>query len=217
MKKTVLLFSIVALTAMGCNEANDDDTSGESKKDTASVVETPKTEAPAEPLDSAAMMKVWMEYMTPGSPHAAMAAMNGKWITEETIWMDGGAPTTSKGSCENKMILGGRYQESIHKGNFNGMPFEGISTMGYDNARKVVVCTWIDNMGTGLLTMEGTYDSTSQTFTLKGKMTDPMTNKERDVRQILRYADDKHGLMEMYETPAGGKEYKSMEMKLTKV
>jgi hypothetical protein len=39
-------------------------------------------------------------------------------------------------TCVNKMILGGRYQSSTHTGSFNGMPFEGISTLGYDNAKK---------------------------------------------------------------------------------
>lgn len=27
------------------------------------------------------------------------------------------------------------------------MPFEGISTLGYDNAKKTFFSTWIDNMG----------------------------------------------------------------------
>lgn len=34
------------------------------------------------------------------------------------------------------MIFGGRYQLSNYKGNFMGMPFEGMSIMGYDNAKK---------------------------------------------------------------------------------
>jgi hypothetical protein len=35
------------------------------------------------------------------------------------------------------------------------MPFEGISTLGYDNAKKTFFSTWIDNMGTGMMVMEG--------------------------------------------------------------
>jgi Protein of unknown function (DUF1579) len=46
------------------------------------------------------------------------------------------------------MILGGRYQQSTTKGSFNNMPFEGISLLGYDNAKKVFMNSWVDNMGT---------------------------------------------------------------------
>ncbi len=39
------------------------------------------------------------------------------------------------------------------------MPFHGIGTEGYDNVRKKFMASWIDNMGTGILLMEGTYDA----------------------------------------------------------
>lgn len=58
------------------------------------------------------------------------------------------------------MILGGRYQQSMHTGSFNGMPFEGISLVGYDNTKKVFMSSWADNMGTGSMYMEGTWDQT---------------------------------------------------------
>ena len=35
--------------------------------------------------------------------------------------------------------MGGRYQQSTFKGDFGGMPFEGTSTTGYDNAKKVLL------------------------------------------------------------------------------
>ena len=96
------------------------------------------------------------------------------------------------------------------------MPFEGISTTGYDNAKKVFVTTWIDNMGTGVMELEGPWDSTTNTTTLKGKECDPTSGKDMEVRETLKMIDDKHQYMEMYMTGPDGKEYKSMEIKYTK-
>ena len=69
--------------------------------------------------------------------HKEMAKWDGEWNEEIHMWMAPGAPPQKmQATCVNKMILGGRYQESKHTGNFMGMPFEGISTTGYDNAEK---------------------------------------------------------------------------------
>jgi len=166
---------------------------------------------------SEAEMKAWMEYMTPGDFHKEMAKWDGEWNEDITMWMAPGTPAQKNtASCVNKMILGGRYQSSTHSGSFNGMPFEGISTTGYDNAKKVFVSTWVDNMGTGIMVMEGAWDDKTKTLNLKGKQTDPATGKEMGVRETFKIIDDNTQKMEMYMTPAGGKEYKSMEIVFTR-
>jgi hypothetical protein len=183
------------------------------KSDSPSAMETP----PPPPMDSAAMMKAWMAYMTPGEPHNMLMAQNGKWSEESTMWMAPGAPPTkSKMSCVNTMIMGGRYQQSRHSGIMENMPFEGISTLGYDNAKKLFVSSWIDNMGTGISYTEGPWDEASKTITLKGKMTDPMGGKDIMVRQVLTMIDATHHKLEMYNTQAGQQEYKCMEITMTK-
>ncbi|WP_118972716.1 DUF1579 domain-containing protein [Taibaiella koreensis] len=160
--------------------------------------------------------KAWMAFMTPGEQHQMMAKDNGKWNEEITFYMTPGAPPTSaKASCTNEMILGGRYQRSVHTGDMMGMPFEGISTTGYDNGRKVFFSTWIDNMGTGVMYMEGKYDATKKMLELKGTTTDPATGKAMPVRQTMRWIDDNTQEMEMYNT-AKGKEYKSMVIKFSR-
>jgi len=161
-------------------------------------------------------MKKWMDYMTPSDVHKMMAASDGEWNMEIQMWMDPNAPAQSmKASCVNKMILGGRYQESINTGSFNGMPFKGHSLTGWDNARKIFVSTWIDNMGTGIMYMEGPWNDATKTMELKGKMTDPMTGQVKDVRQTMKMVDDNTQVMEQYDTK-DGKEYKSMVIKFTR-
>lgn len=166
---------------------------------------------------SEAEMKAWMEYMTPGDVHKMLAKSDGEWNEDINMWMTPGAPVQkSTASCMNKMILGGRYQSSTHTGSFNGMPFEGISTVAYDNAKKAFVTTWVDNMGTGIMVMEGNWDDKTKTLNTKGKQTDPMTGKDMMVRETFQIIDDNTQKMEMFMTPAGGKEYKSMEIVFTR-
>lgn len=166
---------------------------------------------------SEAEMKAWMDYMTPGDFHKEMAKWDGEWKEDITMWMAPGAPAQKNtASCVNKMILGGRYQSATHTGSFNGMPFEGISTTGYDNAKKIFVSTWVDNMGTGIMVLEGTWDEKSKSLNLKGKQTDPGTGKPMDIREVFTVIDDNTQKMEMFMTPNGGQEYKSMEIVFTR-
>ena len=166
---------------------------------------------------SADDMKKWMDYMTPSDMHKMLARSDGEWKENINMWMAPGTPPQQmESACNNKMILGGRYQESIHTGMMNGMPFEGHGTLAYDNARKVFISTWIDNFGTGVMTLEGTWDEKTNTVTLVGKSTDPFTGKELPVKEVMKLVNDNTQYMEMYNTTVDGKEYKSMEMTLTR-
>ncbi|HAN66129.1 MAG TPA: hypothetical protein DCQ34_07645 [Chitinophagaceae bacterium] len=160
--------------------------------------------------------KKWMEYATPAGMQKMMASWDGNWDEEIKMWMAPGAPEqTMKASCTNRMILGGRYQESTHKGDFMGMPFEGIGTLGWDNAGKFFVNTWIDNFGTGMMISTGTWDEKTQTINLKGSMTDPMTGKPVQIRETLRIVNDDTQIMEQF-TMKDGQEFKNMEIKMTR-
>lgn len=160
--------------------------------------------------------KAWMEYMTPGPMHEMMAKSNGDWHEEITTWMQPGTPPVkSTSTCHNEMILGGRYQQSTHKGDFSGMPFEGMSIVAYDNALKMYISTWIDNMGTGIMVMKGTYDEKNKILSSTGTMVDPVSGKEISVRETLKFVDDNTQIMEMFDSKTG-KEYKTMEIKFTR-
>jgi hypothetical protein len=183
----------------------------------AATTTTPSEPAPDPMPDSATMMKNWMAYATPGAEHKMLAESNGKWDGEVTMWMAAGAPpSVSKMTTENKMIMGGRYQQSINKGSFDGMPFEGISTVSYDNGKKLWTSTWIDNMGTGIMIMEGNWDEATKTMTLKGKCFDPTVMKDKECRETFTMVDKDHQIMQMYETLPDGKERKTMQIHYTR-
>ncbi|MEO6669068.1 MAG: DUF1579 domain-containing protein [Ferruginibacter sp.] len=162
-------------------------------------------------------MDAWKAYMTPGIPHKMLAKSTGTWNEEVTMWMaPGAAPEKSKAVAENKMIMNGLYQESITKGTMMGMPFEGKSIVGYDNAKKVFVSSWIDNMGSGIMHMEGPWDDATKSMNLTGTCADPMSGKIMTVRETFRIVDDNTQMMEMYMPGPDGKEFKTMEIKFTR-
>ena len=127
----------------------------------------------------------------------------------------GAPPTMSTATCTNSMIMGGRYQQSAHKGMYNGMPFEGMSLWGYNNASKRFESTWIDNMGTAIMYTEGVYDPKTRTIVFKGRSVDPVTHKPTMVREVFVFVDDSTQTMEMYETK-DGKENKTMAIKFAR-
>ena len=97
------------------------------------------------------------------------------------------------------------------------MPFEGTSTTGYDNAKKVFFTTWMDNMSTGVMNMEGTWDEATKTINFKGKMLCPANGVETEMREVFKIVDDNTQVMEMYGPDMKtGKEFKSMEIKFTR-
>jgi len=204
---------------VSCNNSSDDKkTDGTTPVDTSKKMADVKMETPppAAALDSATKMKNWMMCMTPGDMHKMIASWNGTWSTEITAYEPGKPPTKSTGTTVNKMILGGRYQESLNTGNMMGMPFEGHGMLGYNNATKLLENTWVDNMGTSISMLKGAWDSATKSVTLTGKMTNPETLAEMDYKEIFKVVDEKTQTMEMYGPGPDGKETKMMELKFTR-
>jgi hypothetical protein len=207
--KNLLLILSVAFLLIACEKGKPIPEKDKAKTDSAEW----------KPVDSATATKAWMEYATPGEMHKTLALYDGNWTGATTSWMENGAqPITSQSECINKMIFDGRYQHSTFKGSFMGMPFEGMSIMGYDNAKKKFVSTWIDNMGTGIMHAEGDWNPSKKSIELKGKMTDPARpGKDCDFRETYTFIDANNHTMEMYGPDSKtGKEYKTMEIKFTK-
>ena len=206
---TITICSAVMLFA--CEESKKPEPASEPK--VASASETNKDPMP----DSATIRKNWEAYMTPGKEHEMMAQSNGAWAADITMWMDPSAPPKkSTGTTTNTMVLGGRYQQGTHKGTYDGMPMEGISTLAFDNAKKVYVSTWIDNMGTGMMVGEGPWDEASKSVTIKGKMVNPATGKEEDFKEVFSIVDNDHQVMKMYCNGPDGKEFQTMEIKYSR-
>lgn len=218
MKKSTLLICTAALLFAACNNEKTSGETTEKTTDSVSKAADVKTETYVMP-DSATMMKNWQEYSTPGEAHKMMASWDGNWNADISMWYAPGTPPeVSKSTAINKTIMDGRYQVSNVKGNMMGMPFEGMSVLGYDNAKKIFINTWIDNFGTGMMKLEGSWDEASKSLLLKGKCVDPSAGngRETDVRQVLKIIDADNHLLEMFGPGPDGKEFKMMEAKYTR-
>jgi hypothetical protein len=221
MKQQLLAITAATLLFVACN--NEEKTSAESSlKDSSGAKTEIKDDGKKEqawiPVDSAMMNKAWAESMTLGEPHKMLAKSAGTWTADITMWMaDGAPPTKSTGSTVNTMLFGGLYQQSKHKANMMGMPFEGMSTVAYDNTEKKYVSTWIDNMGSGILVMSGDWDNATKSLNMSGKMKNPANGLECTEREVFKPVDDNHQTLEMYgPDPKTGKEYKMMEIQYTR-
>ena len=161
------------------------------------------------------MMKAWQEYMTPGDEHAMLANLVGEWEGDITMWMDPSQPPqNTKGTAKYAAIMDGRYIEGTYGAMMMGMPFEGKDISGYDKAKKKYFTFWIDNMGTGTMYVEGTYDKKTKTLNYAGEMIGPMGNTMK-VREVITVIDKDHQNFEMYMDDGRG-EMKSMEIKYTR-
>lgn len=208
MKKLLLLLCMGSFL-FACNS---DKTKDESKVDSEKKTEESSTTEPKARPDSATMMKNWQDYATPGEMHKLMASFDGNWEGDVTMWMPGSPELKSKSTTVNKMIYNGLYQESTHTGEMMGMPFNGKSTTGFDNHRKEFVNTWIDNMGSGIMIMRGTWDEATKTMNLKGTVVDPGTKEDCNMRQTYKIVDSNTHEMEMFGPDETGKEMKTMQI-----
>jgi hypothetical protein len=218
MKRITIAFcTAVFLFSCGENKTAEEPKKDETSSSSSTTDSKAKTEAWI-PVDSATAMKNMMAAGTPGPMHAMLAKSDGNWTAETKMWWTpDGPPQVSKGTCTNKMIMGGRYQHGTFKGDFGGMPFEGVSLTGYDNTEKVFTSTWYDNMSTTVMHMKGSWDDATKSITFKGRGVCAANGQESDMREVYKIIDDNTQVMEMYGPDMKtGKEFKGMEITFTR-
>ena len=173
-----------------------------------------KDKKSAEP-DMQAMMEKFEKQGTPGEPHKRLASMEGSWNTKTKSWMEPNKPPMeTAGTCEQKMILGGRLLKQKCSGDMMGKTFEGVGLTGYDNQTKKYTSTWMDSMSTTLHVMEGT-SGDDNTITQEGQYTCPIRG-EMKLRSVTKMVDQNTNIFEMYGTDKSGQEMKMMEITYTR-
>jgi hypothetical protein len=169
------------------------------------------------------MMKQMMEMAKLNENHKLLDEFAGSWTTTVKMMEPGEAPTTSTGSVTFKSIMNGRYLIGDHSGSMK-MPdangkmkdsaFKGMSIDGYDNVKQKFISAWMDNMGTGIMTLEGTYDPSSKTLTYTSEM-EMTPGMKIPVRSVIKVTDKNHRTFEWYEN-RGGQETKTLEINYTR-
>ncbi|TFG75583.1 MAG: DUF1579 domain-containing protein [Thermodesulfobacteriales bacterium] len=168
-----------------------------------------------EKMKAEAMAK-WQVYSTPGDGHKVMEQLVGSWDYSLKYWSSPNTPPEeSTGTNDVKWILGNRFLEMDVKGTSMGQPFEGMGIIGYDNAKKEYVNTWVDTMGTGMMNAVGSYDAETKTMTEKGTFTDPMAGQQT-FKGVTKFVDADNFSYEMSISTPDGQEMRVMEINYTR-
>ncbi len=176
----------------------------------------PKKKENKEKVDMQKIMEIYQKVGTPGDPHKLLAKLEGSWTTRSKGWIEPDKPPMeSSGTCEQKMLLDGRYLQQVYTGDMMGMPFTGISIMGYNNHTKKFESVWIDTMSTGVFYFVGPGSADGRTITQECSYDDPVKGPSR-WRTVTRLKNDDTLEFEMFLSSKGKKEEKMMEMTISR-
>ncbi len=169
-------------------------------------------------------MAKMMALANPGENHKLLAQLDGKWKFTMKFWMAPGMPPSeSDGTSVRKPEMSGRYfltdatgkvQMPGPDGKMKDMEFKGMGIDGYDNVKQKFISTWIDNMGTSIEMLEGTYDPSTKTFTYHTEE-EPAPGVKIKARELIKLVDANHWVLEWYEDH-GGEETKTLEISYTR-
>jgi len=168
-----------------------------------------------EKIEMQKMMEIYKKVGTPGEPHKLLAKLEGSWTTRSIGFEGGKKAMESVGLCEQKLILDGRYLQQTYTGDMMGVPYTGISLMGYNNHTKKYESTWIDTMSTATYFFVGKGSVDKKTITQECSYDDPVKGPAV-WHTVTRIKDDNTLGFEMFITPKGGKKEKMMEMTISR-
>jgi len=164
-------------------------------------------------MDPKAMEEMMAKMAAPGPNHERLKRLEGEWnLIVKWTWDASQPMQETKSTSVVTSLMDGRYFQEQTEGEMMGKPFRGMGLTGYDNALKKYVSTWIDNMGTGIMTSQGTPDASGNVLNWMGESADPMTGKMTRYRMVTRFVDNDHHTFEMYMKSPDGKEFKTMEI-----
>ncbi len=157
------------------------------------------------------MMAKWMEASSPGPHHESMKAGVGTWDIKGEWYTEPGAdPIAWTGTATQELILGGRFlTQHAESPGMMGMPFEGYGLSGFDILAGKHVDTWIDNMGTIILTYQGECsDNCGKIVSYSDPYVDPMTRTEKTQRIVTEKTGDDTMTVTFFETEGEADEIK---------
>lgn len=172
-------------------------------------------ETPAAPeMSMDEMMAMMQELGTPGDGHQRLEPMIGTFKATTTFWMEADAePSVSEGTSTNEWMLDGRYVRSSFDGQMMGMPFQGMSVMGYNNGTGQYEGVWVDSMSTLIMPVSrGTVDDSGKVFTFHREADNMFPGMTVKMREVLTLIDNDRHTFEMFEEDAQGQERQSLEI-----
>ena len=181
--RSIALIAATVLTALACTTVQD-------SKPAAPAAPAP----PPPPGMTPAEMDAYAAAAAPGEMHAWLAKGVGSWKGPSRNWSAPNAePMSSEATMTSRMELGGRFLMNDVRTEWPQIGrFEGRATLGYDGAQRMFVSSWVDNMGTGMMTGSGQLSDDRKTLTLTHTYFDPAKKRNVTLREVIvREGDDR--------------------------
>ncbi len=129
----------------------------------------------------------------PTQEHAWLQKFTGEWTSELKAMMVPDQPPMQCSGTMSSRQIGGFWILNEMKGESSGEPMNGVQTIGYDEAKKRYVGTWVDSMTAFMWQYEGTVDPSGKVLTLDADgpnfMGDGDLTKFQDIYEF-KFADE---------------------------
>jgi hypothetical protein len=225
------IFALVGAQALSQNTTKDMKDAGKQAikdvKDAAKNAGDKAKEAMGMPEGMPPEMQKYMQNMmecgTPGPVHAEMAKMVGTWKCDSQMWMMPGGPAeASTGTMTYKSIFGGRALQGDFEGSYKmgdqTVSMQGMELTGYDNWTGKSWSFWMGDSCTSPWFAQGNHDSAAKSCAMEGTTPNFYGTKGSTVktRSLMTMTSDTTAKFEMWTAGPDGKEFKHMEMMMTK-
>jgi hypothetical protein len=167
-------------------------------------------------LTALALLLSLQDFPKPGPEHAVLKKYEGEWEYTAKFMMGPGQESTSKGKETARLIAGGLFIVFDSEGEMFGGKFVGHGTMGYDVQKKKYTGTWMDNMATGVYTVEATYDEKSDTLTETMEGANPQTGETMKMKLVSEFKGKDKRLLRFFMPGADGKEFETGVIEYTR-
>lgn len=155
----------------------------------------------------------------PGDGHEVLEALVGTWEGKGSVWDSPDSdPISIAATVERRWVLGERYlREEIHVRSGDGVVFEALGFIGFNNEAAQYELLTIDNTTTAMFLETGKFHPDSKKLMIRGSFRDPATGFVIDRRTEMDLSDSRRISVVGYTTNEEGREFKSLEGSVTRI
>ncbi|MCH7924325.1 MAG: DUF1579 family protein [Planctomycetes bacterium] len=149
---------------------------------------------PKSKLGDNEIMEALKKYNGIGKAHEVLRKFRGDY-EQVAKWYNtpGKKPKEDRCTSTTGWVGVGRFMTQTVKGQWLGVNYEGLMTIGYDYGAEKYVMTWIDSFHTRMVESRGTFDKDSDTFTFEGTFFDAVAGKDRTVKTVMKLVGKRGG------------------------
>ncbi|GJQ30775.1 MAG: hypothetical protein HBSAPP03_26590 [Phycisphaerae bacterium] len=143
----------------------------------------------------------------------------GKWNATTTMWSAPGATPETNTATSTFLAtpgMGGRFVSQTFESEAGEQDFFGNAWIGFNNVTERYEMAWIDSTSTNILFSYGTRDENGA-VNFTGSFADPISGQKKTTKSRFTWPEKGQMVFEMWSTASDGTEFKSLEVKYTKV